>query len=71
MRERPAAFLRMGIRDLFLSNTVRMHRALRRESISGELHVFEAMPRGDLMGGTPEDDELREEISRFVRVHWG
>ncbi len=67
----PATFLQTGTRDLFLSNTVRMHRALRRANVPTELHVFEAMPHGGFMGGTPEDRELAEEVSRFVRGRWG
>jgi acetyl esterase/lipase len=66
----PATFLQTGTRDLFLSNTVRMHRALRRVGVETELHVFEAMPHGGFMGGTPEDRELDQEIHRFVQAHW-
>ncbi|PVX81295.1 alpha/beta hydrolase [Paraburkholderia unamae] len=64
----PPTFLQSGTRDLFLSNTVRLHRALRRARIPVELHVFEAMPHGGFMGA-PEDRELSEEIERFVRQH--
>ncbi len=70
LKDFPPTFLQTGTRDLFLSNTVRMHRALRRAGVEAELHAFEAMPHGGFMGGTPEDDELREEVSRFVRAHW-
>lgn len=66
----PSTFLQTGTRDLFLSNTVRMHRALRRAGAQAELHVFEAMPHGGFMGGTPEDRELAEEVSHFVRACW-
>ncbi len=66
----PATFLQTGTRDLFLSNTVRMHRRLRRAKVATELHVFEAMPHGGFMGGTPEDRELTEEVSRFVSERW-
>lgn len=64
----PPTLLQSGTRDLFLSNTVRMHRALRRAGISAELHVFEAMPHGGFLGGTPEDLELSGELVRFVRT---
>lgn len=67
----PATFLQTGTRDLFLSNTVRMHRALRRAGVLADLHVFEAMPHGGFGGGTPEDRELAEEVSRFVQARWG
>lgn len=66
----PPAFLQTGTRDLFLSNTVRMHRTLRRVGVQTELHVFEAMPHGGFMGGTPEDRELSEEVTRFVQARW-
>lgn len=66
----PATFLQSGTRDLFLSNTVRMHRALRKAGVKADLHVFEAMPHGGFMGGTPEDLDLEAEIRRFVQANW-
>ena len=62
----PPAFLQTGTRDLFLSNTVRMHRALRRAGVRAELHVFEAMPHGGFTGGTPEELDLLGEVKAFV-----
>lgn len=62
----PPTFLQSGTRDLFLSNAVRMHRLLRRAEIPVELHIFEAMPHGGFMGA-PEDRELSEEVTRFVK----
>ena len=61
----PPTFLQAGTRDLFLSNTVRMHRALRAAGVDAELHVFEAMPHGGFFGA-PEDADLDAEIRRFV-----
>ncbi|MGE0388329.1 MAG: alpha/beta hydrolase [Gammaproteobacteria bacterium] len=58
-------FLMTGTRDLFLSNTVLMHRALRRACIAAELHVFEAMPHGGFFG-TPEDREAMAEQVAFL-----
>jgi acetyl esterase/lipase len=66
----PPTLLQSGTRDLFLSNAVRMHRALRRASVDAELHIFEAMPHGGFQWNTPEDQELAAEVSRFVRAHW-
>jgi acetyl esterase/lipase len=66
----PPTFLQTGTRDLFLSNTVRMHRALRKADVPVDLHVFEGMPHGGFFGG-PEDCELRAEIAGFVASHWG
>jgi acetyl esterase/lipase len=62
----PRTFLQAGTRDMFLSNTVRMHRALRNAGIEAELHVWEAMPHGGF-GGAPEDEELAAEFRRFVQ----
>jgi epsilon-lactone hydrolase len=70
LRGFPATFLQSGTRDLFLSNTVRMHRALRRVGVPAELHVFEAMPHGGFGGGTPEDQDLSDEVARFVQTVW-
>jgi monoterpene epsilon-lactone hydrolase len=64
----PPTFLSTGTRDLFLSNTVRMHRALRRAGIEADLHVFEAMPHGGFWGA-PEDAELHGEARAFIHAH--
>lgn len=67
----PPTFLQAGTRDLFLSNTVRMHRALLRAGIAVELHIFEGMPHGGFGGGAPEDQEMAGEVRRFARQYWG
>ncbi|MCI1143027.1 alpha/beta hydrolase [Sphingomonas sp. WKB10] len=59
-------FLLTGTRDLFLSNTVRMHRRLVSAGVPADLHVFEAMPHGGF-GGAPEDREATHCTTRFVR----
>jgi acetyl esterase/lipase len=61
----PPTYLQSGTRDLFLSNTVRLHRALRRAGQTAELHVFEAMPHGGFFGA-PEDQEAMSEQLRFL-----
>ncbi|MFF7882190.1 alpha/beta hydrolase [Streptomyces sp. NPDC020794] len=66
----PPTLLITGTRDLFLSNAVRMHRALRTANIPAELHVMEAGPHGGFLGMTPEDDELDREARRFMEAHW-
>ncbi|MFI5957589.1 alpha/beta hydrolase [Cryptosporangium sp. NPDC051539] len=65
----PPTFLRSGTRDLFLSNTVRMHRKLRSAGVEAELHVFEAMPHGGFGGDSPEDREAAAEQRRFLNKH--
>ena len=62
----PPTFIQAGTRDLFLSNAVRFHRALRAHALPAELHIFEGMPHGGFGGATPEDRELNAEIARFV-----
>jgi epsilon-lactone hydrolase len=61
-------FLQSGTRDLLLSNTVILHRALRRANIEAELHVWEAMPHAGFFGA-PEDAELLAEQLRFLDRH--
>jgi acetyl esterase/lipase len=66
----PPTLLQAGTRDLFLSNAVRMHRALRAGGVDAELHVFEAMPHGGF-GGTVEDHDLDAEVRRFIASRVG
>lgn len=66
----PPTLLSSGTRDLLLSDTVRMHRALRRAGVAAELHVTEAGPHGGFMGTAPEDRELMGEVRRFCREAW-
>lgn len=68
----PPTLLTTGTRDLLLSDTVRMHRALRRAGIRADLHVAEASPHGGFMGANaPEDAEIMAECRAFVRSAWG
>lgn len=62
----PPTFLQSGTRDLYLSNTVRMHRALRNAGIPVECHVFEARPHLGFGGRAIEDVEVMAEIDRFI-----
>jgi acetyl esterase/lipase len=65
----PPTFLQSGTRDLFLSNTVRMHRTLLAAGVEAELHVFEAMPHGGFGGTSPEDAELAAMVRHFLDRH--
>ena len=67
----PPTILTTGTRDLFLSNTVRMHRALRAAGVEAELHVLEAGGHGGFFGMAPEDGEITREVRSFVARHWG
>lgn len=66
----PPTLLQTGTRDLFLSNTVRLHRRLREAGVEADLHVFEAMPHGGFFGA-PEDEQLAAEVRRFLAKHLG
>ncbi len=65
----PPTLLTSGTRDFFLSNTVRLHRALRAAGLEAELHVLEACPHGGFMVDTPEERELNRDIRRFLNEH--
>jgi monoterpene epsilon-lactone hydrolase len=62
----PPTLLQAGARDIFLSNTVRMHRKLRAATVEAELHVWEGMPHGGFGGLTPEDREVSAELQAFI-----
>ncbi len=63
----PPTLIQSGTRDLFLSNSVRMHRGLRRAGVPAELHVWEAMPHGGFgFGPVPENAEIGAEVRLFI-----
>jgi acetyl esterase/lipase len=66
----PPALLTAGTRDLFLSNAVRMHNALRRAGNHSELCIEEAMPHGGFLGNTVEDAALTADIRNFAERAW-
>ncbi|RLK56393.1 acetyl esterase/lipase [Stenotrophomonas rhizophila] len=66
----PPTLLISGTRDILLSTTVIMHRALRRAGIEADLHVFEAMPHAGFRGA-PEDAEVLAEQVRFITERLG
>jgi epsilon-lactone hydrolase len=65
----PPTLVMTGTRDLFLSNAVRMHRALRAADVEAELHVIEAAPHGGF-GGAPEELAFLRDEMRFLNRHW-
>ena len=67
----PPTIITAGTRDLFLSNAVRMHRALRAAGVPAELHLLEAAAHGAFGGGSPEEAELDAEMRRFCERMWG
>jgi acetyl esterase/lipase len=66
----PPTMLSAGTRDVFLSNAVRMHRALRDAGIEAELHILEAAAHGAFGGSTPEEASLNRETRRFCEKWW-
>ena len=72
----PPSLLSAGTRDLFLSNAVRMHRALRAVGVRAELHLFEGAPHAGFRASeetsaAPEDEDLDREVRRFTHALWG
>jgi len=69
----PPTILTSGTRDLFLSNTVRVHRKLREAGVEAALHVYEGQSHGQYLADTtaPESKEAFEEIADFFDRHLG
>lgn len=66
----PPALITAGTRDLFLSNAVRLHRALREAGVEAELHILEAAAHMAFGGRSPEEAALGRETRRFCEKHW-
>ena len=69
----PPAILTTGTRDLLLSDTVRVHRKLRRAGVEAELEVFEGMSHAqyEFDDRAPETKEAFGEITAFFDKHLG
>jgi len=70
----PPAILTSGTRDLYLSNTVRMHRKLRAAGVEAVLQVWEGQSHAQYMTSDVDVPELREyhaEVARFFDQHLG
>ncbi len=67
----PPALLTTGTRDLFLSNTVRMHQKLREAGVPAELVVFEGMSHGHYLMNPDAPETLRHfsELTAFFGKH--
>jgi len=65
----PPSLLSSGTRDLLLSCTVRLHRALREAGVPADLHVFDAMWHGAAM--MPDMQDLNREVLKFIAEHVG
>jgi len=67
----PPAILTSGTRDLFLSNTVRVHRKLRQAGVEAVLQVFEGQAHAQYYADPfgPETVEYHGEVARFLDAH--
>jgi len=69
----PPTILTSGTRDLYLSNTVRMHRKLRAAGVEAVLQVWEGQSHTQYMADptAPETKEYHDEVALFLAKHLG
>lgn len=69
----PPTILTTGTRDLFLSNTVRVHRKLREAGVEAQLEVYEGQSHAQYLAGSnlPESKEALSQIATFFDRHLG
>lgn len=67
----PPAILTSGTRDLYLSNTVRMHRRLRAAGVEAVLQVWEGQAHVQYLAdaAAPETKEYHDEVALFLDRH--
>jgi monoterpene epsilon-lactone hydrolase len=67
----PPSYLISGTRDLMLSDTVRVHRKLRRAGVEADLHVYEGQSHADYLKvfNAPESSEHFAELNAFLLRH--
>jgi acetyl esterase/lipase len=69
----PPTILISGTRDLLLSDTVRMHRALRKAGVEADLHVYDGQTHADylqnLIRHVPECEDAQQEVLKFFDKH--
>lgn len=68
----PPSYLISGTRDLMLSDTVRVHRKLRRAGVEADLHVYEGQSHADYLKfmNIPESAEHFMELNAFLLKHF-
>ena len=73
LKDFPPTILISGTRDLLLSDTVRMHRALRKAGVQSDLHVYDGQTHGDYMQNltrdVPECEDAQRELFKFFDKH--
>jgi acetyl esterase/lipase len=66
----PPSILISGTRDLLLSDTVRMHRALRGAGVQADLHVYDGQTHmQNLLRDVPEAKDAQRELLEFFDKH--
>jgi len=67
----PPTYLVTGTRDLFLSNTIRVHRKLRKAGIEADLNVYEGFSHVEYLVAkeSPEAREMYKELGIFLNRH--
>ena len=67
----PPTMLTTGTRDLFLSNTVRVHRKLRAAGVEAQLEVYEGQSHAQYIPdpSAPETQEAFGELTKFFDAH--
>ena len=67
----PPTYLVTGTRDLFLSNTIRVHRKLREVGVEADLNVYEGFSHVEYLVAkdSPEAKEIYRELGIFLRRH--
>ena len=67
----PPSYLISGTRDLMLSDTIRVHRKLRRAGVEADLHIYEGQSHADYLKvmSAPESYEHFAELNAFLLKH--
>lgn len=64
----PPTYLVSGTRDLFLSNTIRVHRKLKRSGVTADLNIYEGVSHGEffVLPDMPEAIEIYTDLGLFL-----
>lgn len=67
----PPSYLVTGTRDMFLSDTARVHRKLREAGVIADLNVFEGMSHAEYarLMGSPEWEQTYSGLAQFLQLH--
>lgn len=69
----PPTLIQVGSKEIFLSNAVRLYRALDLAGVPTTLDVYEGMPHvfQGILPESPEAQVAREKVRRFLALHLG